>query len=586
MAHDPTTSMADTLRRVRALLASLPLSAALDATRERQTSLVTLYDGQSLSSALHTLASWRVTSAPVLAGSPPWLKAPAFDVPAKEEMEEEKETSDEGFAARTARVEAAASDAPKAEKEASIAFFRLYGHWPKTAPEKRLATSLISEDTGVAPEEAQPETDPFSEASVMTRALAGRSSDDESPFPHMADVVGFLTMPKVVAALVSTAEGVDPADARAVRAALSGLWELKLCEIFDLDTLAADWGVVGDEDTSGWSVHGVPLKDRSLLEIITAGFLGVSSSAIETDAATEAGVHPFALAANAHRIAVWAHEAADVSEPGWSSADSPYDATLVGVFSESDAVDLLYRLATSGDDSGVTFMTKPGLTDADCLRDLARCSLDNLGLGAPPPGGIFTVSADEPLLSAFRGIRSSGFSIAGVVDETGSLIAAISASDVQALLPSDAASALTLTVAAYLESLGRIRYYSHSGLAAKGGDAQAIIHQQRRLAALRFGAHIRSLDQSFVSAAPLSPFGDVATGTVEGGESEAVGALPREERGSCAVAVKKGSSLLDVLGLMARGAWGGYHAVFVVDEEGKASGVVSLTDVLRLVAGC
>jgi hypothetical protein len=61
-----------TLERARRVIFSLPLSAALQPERRE---LVVVYETQSISDALLTLAAWRLLSAPVLAGPPPWLAA-------------------------------------------------------------------------------------------------------------------------------------------------------------------------------------------------------------------------------------------------------------------------------------------------------------------------------------------------------------------------------------------------------------------------------------------------------------------------------------------------------------------------------
>ena len=170
--------------------------------------------------------------------------------------------------------------------------------------------------------------------------------------------------------------------------------------------------------------------------------------------------------------------------------------------------------------------------------------------------------------------------------QDGVLVGAFTKTDIKSLLPQHAAPTLTLGVAAYLESLHRLRYYSHAGLAAKKGADALKKHQHHMRGHFSLVSAMLAAGSPRIGGLPppLAPVA-VAAETEEGEEwGQPVGVLPPSERFGCAVAVKGGARLLDVLALMAEGTWGGYHSVFVVDGVGKAIGVISLSDVLRLFA--
>jgi hypothetical protein len=270
----------------------------------------------------------------------------------------------------------------------------------------------------------------------------------------------------------------------------------------------------------------------------------------------------------AHRIAVWTRIASDVDQPGWSAdpeIDRPgKDAILVNVFSQSDAINFIYRHCVAPPADGEA-AGDADATDSSSLRELACLSLAELGLGGGGEGTVVCVRAEEPLLVAFRTMTLTGVTAVVLVDELGVLVGCLTASDVRCMLPQHAAALLTQACAEYLESLHRMRYFaygSRSGL----GAAATVPHRQSACAA----AHMRLVAVTHASGC--------------GGEgARPVGVLPREERFGCTAAVRPGARLIDVLSLMAEGLWGGYHTVFVIDGAGKPVGVVATSDVLRLL---
>ena len=428
------------------------------------------------------------------------------------------------------------------------------------------------------------------------RAVGG-GEEGVAAYPKLCNLVGWISVGKILDAVVATTASIDPSSGAAIRDALSTLWSLKICEAFDTNSLGSDYAVLGakaDEDTSSWVVHGVNAPARTLLEAISAGFLAPPSPSL-----------PFLGGSGAHRIAIWTRAVADVQDAGWTTGgDSGIaeDARLINTFSQSDAIDWLYRRARVVDDAtqqGVSEAGDSDITDAASLRQLAQLSLAELGLSGGGPGSVVCVHAEDRLLSAFRIIRASGMTGAGVVDDEGVLLGALTASDVRSLLPQHAAHLLSLTVAAYLEGLHRIRYYSRSGLSLKPGKAPGLVakHHRQAEAHLSFVATLR-MGGGWAAAGlepPPGPLGDAQRDTVEGmagggDESESfthpVGILPASERFGGAVAVRPSARLLDVLTLMSTGGyWGGYHIVFIVDEAQKPIGVITQADILRLLVG-
>jgi CBS domain-containing protein len=325
-------------------------------------------------------------------------------------------------------------------------------------------------------------------------------------------------------------------------------------------------------------VRGLPAPTSlSLLAVIRDGFVAPPrAAAFVSGLAAGSGVGTGGLpvssrppgapgGAGAHRIAVWTHD----ERRGGA-------AVLVNVFSQSDAVRWLARapLAPSApervpDDVATLLATPVSLLGLGTTSEAADG-------GAVVPRPVRTISADAPVLAAFRAMADAGVSALGVVDASGALLANFSASDVRSLMPAHL-SALSLPVAAFLEGLGRMQYYTYSGVSAKDINREALTKAYRRY------EHFRLL-RGRAPRAPPRPLASEAD-TLEGWAGVGVhpvgtladsGAPPR----CFAAAVRPDAPLRDVMRGMVRA---GHHRVYTVDAEDKPLGVITLTDVLRLV---
>ena len=322
----------------------------------------------------------------------------------------------------------------------------------------------------------------------------------------------------------------------------------------DSAALALDWEVIGasPRDESGtWAVRGVPSTHLSLLDIIASGFLAPSRAA----RFLEPGAHSLGMpppgapgGAGAHRVAVWARRGDDESG----------EAVLVNVFSQSDAMRFLGRRGGA-------------LGDAPAAEALLSAPLAALGLGASSeasdggavvsPRPVATVDAETPVLAALRRMADEGVSALAVVDADGKLLSNLSASDLRSLSPQHL-SALALPVAAFLEGIGRMRYYSYSGLAAKDITKDALAK------AYRSYEHFRML-RGRRPHAPAHPVGDVEGDTIEGWAGVGVhptGTLAADERQGFADALRPDAPLRDALRHMAHA---GHHRIYVVDPQDK-----------------
>jgi CBS domain-containing protein len=344
----------------------------------------------------------------------------------------------------------------------------------------------------------------------------------------------------------------------------------------DADALALDWEVVGAtaRDESGtWGVRGLPAPtSQSLLAIIRDGFLAPPRAAAFLSGAAASSAHLAARppgapgGAGAHRIAVWTHD--DARRGG--------EAVLLNIFSQSDAVRWLARAPLAAE----------GTTRADAdVATLLSTPVSTLGLGATSevgdggavvPRPVLTIAADAPVLAALRTMADAGVSALGVVDANGALLANFSASDVRSIMPAHL-SVLSLPVAAFLEGLGRMQYYTYSGLSAKDINREALTQAYRRYEHFRMlrGRAPRALRRALADESDtlegwagvgVHPVGTLADG----------GAAPAR----FAAAVRPDAPLRDALRGMVRA---GHHRVYTVDVEDKPLGVITLTDVLRLV---
>lgn len=299
-------------------------------------------------------------------------------------------------------------------------------------------------------------------------------------------------------------------------------------------------GATSRDESGTWAVRGVPSAHRSVLDIISDGFLAPSRAARFVPAASPPGAPG---GAGAHRVAVWTHR-----EGG--------EAVMVNVWSQSDAMRFLGR---SGGQ----------LADSEAAEALLNAPLASLGLGASSEtadGGavvtrpVASVAADTPVLTALRRMADEGVSALAVVDTNGALLANFSASDLRSLSPQHL-GALSLPVAAFLEGVGRMRYYTYSGLAAKDISKDAMVK------AYRSYEHFRML-RGRQPHAPAHPVGD-DDDTIEGWAGAGVhptGTLPAAERAGFADALRPDAPLREALRRMART---GRHRIYTVDDQDK-----------------
>lgn len=97
---------------------------------------------------------------------------------------------------------------------------------------------------------------------------------------------------------------------------------------------------------------------------------------------------------------------------------------IAAIVSQSDVIRLLHEQHNSP--------LSPGVAGEATGGPVLSRTLAELGLGA---GGVACVAADEPALGAFARLSGLGASCVGVCDGGGALVAALSASDLRAVLP-------------------------------------------------------------------------------------------------------------------------------------------------------
>ena len=171
------------------------------------------------------------------------------------------------------------------------------------------------------------------------------------------------------------------------------------------------------------------------------------------------------------------------------------------------------------------------------------------------------VDAETPVLAALRRMADEGVSALAVVDAEGKLLSNFRASDLRSLSPQHL-GALALPVAAFLEGVGRMRYYTYSGLAAKDITKDALAKSYRSY------EHFRML-RGRRPHAPAHPVGDVEGDTIEGWAGVGVhptGTLSADERKGFADALRPDAPLRDALRHMAHA---GPHRIYIVDEQDK-----------------
>ena len=284
-----------------------------------------------------------------------------------------------------------------------------------------------------------------------------------------------------------------------------------------------------------------------------------AAAAIETEAFT----HTMGVC---HRLAVF-------------ETDEARDAMrVVAIFSQLDMIRFLSRRV-------------------DAIGTLADATLAQLGLVSRKHNGVVTAAWDRPALECFKLMRDRDVSAVGVVDQTGELVANLSASDLRRL---DARSfrLLALPVAEFISR--------------RKGDAigrrGAPFAEARRLDAAEANGRERRDD----SRAPLDPEVDIDRDRdvdVDVVARARDSANSDEETVSAAVAARRAretdeatretdeatrssrtfvelifaradTTLRRVLHLMTTH---GIHHVYVVDDDDRPAAVVTPTDVLRLL---
>lgn len=265
----------------------------------------------------------------------------------------------------------------------------------------------------------------------------------------------------------------------------------------------------------------------------------------------------------------------------------------LAVFETDEARDAMRVVAIFSQLDMIRFLSRR----VDAIGTLADATLAQLGLVSRKHNGVVTAAWDRPALECFKLMRDRDVSAVGVVDQTGELVANLSASDLRRL---DARSfrLLALPVAEFISR--------------RKGDAigrrGAPFAEARRLDAAEANGRERRDD----SRAPLDPEVDIDRDRdvdVDVVARARDSANSDEERVSAAVAARRAretdeatretdeatrssrtfvelifaradTTLRRVLHLMTTH---GIHHVYVVDDDDRPAAVVTPTDVLRLL---